>query len=296
MSDISSSTPICDYEGSTYRTDFWEGREREYEDLAERVALRRLLPSTGRRIIDIGAGFGRLADLYSAYDHVILLDYSLSQLEYARQRLGIEKYTYVAADIYHLPLRDNAVDTVVMVRVMHHLANVSSALSQLQRILLPGGTMILEYANKRHLKNILRRALGYKPNPFDKNPYEFAPLHYDFHPRWIKQQLESAGFTPRRQLSVSLLRSGFLKRRFKAATLARIDSWQQQIIAPLSIAPSMFVQMCTHKVGPASLPTLDGLFCCPDCGSNSLNRLVEGLHCMQCGRDWPIMNGIFVFK
>ena len=296
MSESSSNIPVCDYEGSTYRTDFWEGQGREYEDLAERIALRRLLPASGQRIIDIGAGFGRLVDLYAAYDHVILLDYSLSQLEYARQRLGTGRYTYVAADIYRLPLRDNVVDTAVMVRVMHHLANVPSALHQLQRILQPGGTIILEYANKRHLKNILRRALVFSPNPFDEMPYEFAPLHYDFHPRWIKRQLVSAGFTPQRQLSVSLLRSRFLKRRFKAAALARIDGWQQRLFAPLSIAPSMFVRAGTQKAGQALQPALDALFCCPDCGSCSLNEMDQALHCAQCGRDWPIINGIYVFK
>ena len=296
MSESSSNTPVCDYEGSSYRIDFWEGQGREYEDLADRIALRRLLPASGRRIIDIDAGFGRLVDLYTAYDHVILLDYSLSQLEYARQRLGTERYTYVAADIYRLPLRDNVVDTAVMVRVMHHLANVPSALHQLQRILLPGGTMILEYANKRHLKNILRRALGRSPNPFDEQPYEFAPLHYDFHPRWIKREIANAGFTQQRLLSVSLLRSTFLKRRLKAVTLAKIDGWQQYIFAPLSIAPSMFVQAGTQKASNAALTALDDLFCCPDCGSCSLNEMNQTLHCTQCGRDWPIINGIYVFK
>ena len=91
--------PICDYEGSTYRTDFWEGQGREYEDLAERAALRALLPPEGGRLLDIGAGFGRLAALYGGYRQVVLLDYSFSQLQYARQRLG-DGFVYVAADIY----------------------------------------------------------------------------------------------------------------------------------------------------------------------------------------------------
>jgi ubiquinone/menaquinone biosynthesis C-methylase UbiE len=296
MSETSSNNPICDYEDSTYRTDFWEGQGREYEDLAERIALRRLLPSSGQRIIDIGAGFGRLADLYSEYDHVILLDYSLSQLEYARQRLGTERFTYIAADIYRLPLRDNVVDTAVMVRVMHHLANVPSALHQLQRILLPGGAMILEYANKRHLKNILRRALGKSPNPFDEQPYEFAPLHYDFHPRWIKRQMKNAGLIPQHQLSVSLLRSTLLKHRVKAATLARIDGWQQRLFAPLAIAPSMFVRAVNHKTGSTTLTAHEDMFCCPECGSCALNKMNQALHCMQCDHDWPIVDGIYVFK
>ncbi|MCY4410228.1 MAG: hypothetical protein OXC27_07170, partial [Caldilineaceae bacterium] len=59
-----AGVPVIDYEGSGYRLDFWEGQGREYEDAVERIALQRLLPPQGRRIAEIGAGFGRLADLY----------------------------------------------------------------------------------------------------------------------------------------------------------------------------------------------------------------------------------------
>jgi len=92
---------ICDYEGSRYRTEFWEGQGREYEDRAERIALRKLLPPHGRRLIEIGAGYGRLADLYQGYDEVLLLDYALSQLQQARGRLGNDRFHYIAADLYH---------------------------------------------------------------------------------------------------------------------------------------------------------------------------------------------------
>ena len=79
---------ICDYEGSTYRIDFWEGQGREYEDLAERIALRKLLPPSGDLLMEIGAGFGRLVDLYDGYKNVVLLDYSKSMLRQAQERLG----------------------------------------------------------------------------------------------------------------------------------------------------------------------------------------------------------------
>jgi len=74
---------ICDYEGSTYRTDFWEGQGREYEDLAERIALRKLLSPDGDLLMEVGSGFGRLADLYGGYNKVVLLDYSKSMLRQA---------------------------------------------------------------------------------------------------------------------------------------------------------------------------------------------------------------------
>lgn len=115
---MSDSRPpkICDYEGSTYRTDFWEGRGRDYEDRAERIALRRLLPDGGQRLLEIGAGFGRVTNEYDAYRQVVLLDYSLSQLQYARQHFGDSgRYVYVAADAYHLPFQAGAFDGATMI-------------------------------------------------------------------------------------------------------------------------------------------------------------------------------------
>ena len=86
---MSDPTPVCDYEGSDYRTRFWE-EQRSYEDRVERIALRHLLPASGTTLIDIGAGFGRLANEYSGYQKVVLFDYSRSLLREAQQRLGRE--------------------------------------------------------------------------------------------------------------------------------------------------------------------------------------------------------------
>lgn len=288
--------PICDYENSTYRTDFWEGRGREYEDLVERLALQRLLPAGGQHILDIGAGFGRLADMYDGYEQVILLDYSRSQLEYARGRLGDERFIYVAADLYRLPLATNAVDTTVMVRVLHHLTDVSCALQQIQRATCSQGTFILEFANKRHLKNILRYVARRGINPFDRQPYEFADLHYDFHPDWVMEQLENHNFQVHERLSLSLLRMGLLKRLFPARWLASVDSVLQRSTAAFTPAPSVMVRSQVTKTGPSQVVDSKNLFRCPNCGQEPLQPCAEAMVCDLCGAEWPIVNGIHLFK
>ncbi|MCA9911848.1 MAG: class I SAM-dependent methyltransferase, partial [Anaerolineae bacterium] len=126
---------ICDYEGSTYRTDFWEGQGRDYEDLVERDVLQRLLPKHGQRLLEIGAGFGRLTNEYIAYQQVVLLDYSFSQLQYAREQLGDDGYIYVAADAYKLPFKPGVFDGATMIRVIHHFEDVPRVLSGIRRVL-----------------------------------------------------------------------------------------------------------------------------------------------------------------
>jgi SAM-dependent methyltransferase len=292
----SAPPPLCDYEGSSYRTDFWEGQRREYEDGVERQALRALLPPGGRRVLDLGAGFGRLAGLYTGYDEVVLLDYSQSQLEYARQRWGDERFVYAAADLYRLPVATDAVDATVMVRVLHHIADVPAALEQIARVTRPQGALVLEFANKRHLKNILRYLVRRGMNPFAPQPYEFSTLHFDFHPAWIDARLSEAGFAVERRRSVSLLRAGWLKRHLPTSLLVGLDGVLQRPTAALALGPSQFVRARVEKLGTPDRVSRAQLFRCPTCEGWPLQSVEGGLRCPQCEAHWPLENGVYVFK
>lgn len=294
--DRSASPPVCDYEGSTYRTDFWEGRGREYEDLAERKALLRLLPRQGQRLLDVGAGFGRLAPLYGGFAQVVLLDYSVSQLEYARQRYGDERFIYVAADIYRLPLAAAAVDTAVMVRVLHHLSDVPQAFAHIARVLVPQGSYVMEFANKRHLKNIGRYLLRRGPNPYERAPYALGELYYNFHPAWVEEALRAVQLEPVERLSASLFRSEALKRTISPRVLAALDGALQRPTAPLALGPSLFIRSRADKPGAPTVVSREQLFRCPACGHEPLAAAEEALRCPACGQEWPIRNGIHIFK
>ncbi len=232
--------PVCSYEGVPY-TDFWKGRQ--YEDLAERIALRRLLPPKSSLLLDIGAGFGRLADLYSGAEKIVLLDCSLSQLKKAKERWSHDpRFSFLVADLYNLPFPGGTFDTLVMVRVMHHVADAEAALAEIRRVTKDGGTFILEYANKRHLKAIFLYLLGRRPNPFSLEPFEFAPMHFDFHPTWMETNLRKAGFTPTKTLTLSFFRLQFLKDLLPARLLASLDGFLQKPLAALKLTPSVMVR------------------------------------------------------
>lgn len=287
---------IRDYEGSSYRTDFWEGQGREYEDLAERIALRKLLPPAGARLVEIGAGFGRLAELYDGYQQVVLLDYSKSMLRQAQDQLGRGgKYTYVAANLYAMPFVDSLFDTTVTVRVLHHVQDIPAAFQQIQRVLKPGGAYVLEYANKRHLKAVLRYLLGRQSwSPFAPEPYEFVELNYDFHPVWMQARLREAGFAIGRELAVSSFRLPLLKRLIPPRPLAALDGLLQEPTASLKLAPSVFLRARAEKEGAQAEGR--GFFRCPSCHGTDLIETEEVLTCRGCGRRWAIDDGIYDFK
>lgn len=286
---------ICDYEGSPYQTEFWTPA-RVYEDQAERIALQRLLPAAGKRLIEVGAGFGRLADLYDGYEQVILVEPALSLLQAAQQRLGHDaRFVFVRGNVYNLPLADAAVDTVVMVRVLHHLVDVPRALAELRRILCAGGQLVLEYANKRNAKAMARYALRWQPwSPYDHAPYEFVALNFDFHPTWIHQQLTQAGLTVHQELAVSHFRAAFLKRLMSPARLAALDGVLQKPGARLKLSPSIFVQAQVAG-GPLGQSLASDLLRCPTCHANTLTAVTGGFVCATCGALWPQRAGIYDF-
>jgi SAM-dependent methyltransferase len=298
------SATICDYEGTSYRARFWEGQGRDYEDLAERAAIRRLLPPTGDRLIDLGAGFGRLASLYEGYRQVILLDYAKSGLREAQNRLGRDgRYTYVVGDIYHLPVRPATCDAALTVRVLHHLADMPTALNGIASLVKPGGTYLLEYANKRNLKAIVRYALRRQEwSPFALPPVEFAPLNFDFHPAWMARQLATAGFRIKSGLAVSHFRHPLFKKAISPARLAKLDAALQRVGAAWKLTPSVFLlttRSPQQVVQPENriISNPHPLFRCPTCqGDLAVGEGGALLDCCRCTAQWAVDDGIYDFR
>ena len=288
-----SKPKICDYEGSNYRTEFWENKDRDYEDRVERVALRRLLPAGGRRLLEIGAGFGRLTNEYAAFDQVVLMDYSLSQLQYAQEYLGrSDRFLYVAADAYHLPFQAGVFDAATMIRVLHHMADVPAVLRQIQRVLSRDACFILEHANKRHLKSMLRYALRRQQwNPFTLEPVEFVELNFDFHPNYVEQELNRAGFEIVARLPVSFFRMPVLKNVVPTDALVAADRLLQG--TGWLYSPSVFVQGTAREDTRRDLDRED-IFLCPTTGT-ALTQEGDTL-VSEGGTRWAIRDGIYDFK
>ena len=259
--------PACDYEGPDYQTNFWEKGGRAYEDGCEAVALKRLLPSAGAHLLELGAGAGRNTPRYSGYERVTLLDFSRTQLEQAKTRLGVcERYRFVAADIYRLPFVDGLFDGATMIRTLHHMAEPQQALAQVRRVLEPGATFILEYANKRNLKSMLRYLLRKQAwSPYSREAVEYLPLNFDFHPAAIRDWMRAAGFSIERTLTVSHLRLGLLKRLLPVNLLVWLDSVFSLTGNLWQLTPSVFLKTCAE--GKGVIASEEAFFACPACGT-----------------------------
>ncbi len=290
--------PICNYEGSCYRTEFWN-TTRAYEDAVERVAMRALLPLRGHTLIEIGAGFGRMADLYTGYETVVLFDYARTQLMQAVERLGTQAegqphYLFVQGDFYHLPFVGGLFDTVTMVRTLHHAADAPAVLRGIAEILGPGGAFVLEFANKLNIKAILRYLLRRQSwSPFVLEPVEFVALNFDFHPRWMWAQLERVGLRREAVRTVSHFRIDFLKRVLPTRLLTTLDTLAQPTGALWQLSPSVFVR--ARAGAGKSRAAAGAFFRCPACGE-ALGAPPQTEFTCVCGRVWQREGAIYNFR
>jgi SAM-dependent methyltransferase len=283
---------ICDYEGSDYRSRFWEESDRSFEDAAERLAVRSLLPPSGQRLVEIGAGYGRLAGEYRGYEQIILLDYAMSMLEDARQRLG-DRCIYVCADLYHLPFASCSIDTFTQIRVLHHVEDVPAAMVEIARSLRTGGSLLLEFANKRHLKARMRRlSASDAEDPDSWLPHEFVDLNWNFHPGYVESCVEATGMVVRRRRAASHFRLPALKSRFPASVLAAVDRAIGGPLARFELGPSQFL-LASKVTGE---PPSAALWRCPACAAEPLEVNGDCMPCPACGTSWPIRDGILVLR
>jgi ubiquinone/menaquinone biosynthesis C-methylase UbiE len=243
-----SEKVISDYNGYDYKKEFWENVDREYEDQADRMAIRKLLPKRMEKFADIGGGYGRLANEYLKRAHkVIIFDYSKSELKQAKDVYG-DKIETRAGDIYDLPFKDGELDGLMMVRVTHHLKKMDKAMAELYRVLKPGGVAVIEVANKRTLPKMVRYATRRsKVNPFDKTVANYKEISkdgfYNYHPKYVEEIFNKTGFKTEKVLSVSNFRSRGLKKLFGTKNLVKMEDKAQKALAPIRFAPSIYYKL-----------------------------------------------------
>ena len=317
-----------DYENYDYQ-EFWEDDKRLYEDKSERIALRAMLrgeESRDRLFVDIGCGYGRLFNEYCRFPRIILVDYSMNNLKNARIRINkflsetedrIPRILYVAADATKLPFKSDTADIIMTVRVVHHLEHPDRYFNEVSRILKNGSLYLLEFANKRNIKNILRFLIGKMDvSPFNKIPSQVGETIKNYHPSSIYDKLSSRNINIEKIISVSNFRSGFLKKIFGNKLLVFFERIYQKLFPFITLGPSIFLKgriADSSEKGSAIRDTIEAItpevsssikrisdfkdiLICPGCSEDNLELKEEKIECRSCGRSFVIDMGIIDFK
>ena len=185
------------YEGEDYEQ-FWTGPGKQFLDRLERAIVSEALTG-GDTIVDVGAGFGRLADCYvGKYRSVHMVEPAGNLREIAQRKYG-KAASYHDASVEALPFETESIDAVLMVRVFHHLENPDKGLLEIHRVLKRGGKLVFNYSNKRNLKRIARYVLGRGKNPLIRGMEQYDPILIGHHPDDVDDLLRTVGFQIERQ-------------------------------------------------------------------------------------------------
>lgn len=235
--------------------DYWQGRE--YESKVDKMVLKKMLDLIGdkenKKIAEVGAGFGRLTEVYvNIFNKILLIDPSWKLLSLAeakfREYPGLECRE---GSLEKIPCKTGTVDVVLVIRVVHHIEDLSLVFSQINRVLKKGGYLILEYPNKLHLlsrlKAFFRRDFDYlkKEGAVDKRSFKNVisgsiPFN-NYHPKAINKKLNKAGFKIEKVVSASYFRRGYMKKLLPGSILSTGEKILQAFLSGLWLGPSNFI-------------------------------------------------------
>ncbi|UIJ47345.1 metalloregulator ArsR/SmtB family transcription factor [Sphingomonas cannabina] len=97
------------------------------------------------RLIDIGTGTGRMLELFAPRAETALgIDRSSEMLRLARAKLaGAANTELRQADLYALPMVDDAADLAIIHHVLHFAQQPGAAIAEAARVLAPGGRLLI---------------------------------------------------------------------------------------------------------------------------------------------------------
>lgn len=112
-------------------------------------------PGRFRRMVDLGAGTGRMLTLLGPQaDHALGLDLSQQMLNIARRNVteaGLSNVELRHGDIFDTRLPEAGADLVVVHQVLHYLGDPAAAVKEAARIVAPDGRLIIvDFAPHKH--------------------------------------------------------------------------------------------------------------------------------------------------
>lgn len=142
---------------------FGTNRHRWFQWVFEHLAL-----AGASAILEVGCGPGGLweANLHRlpAGCRVLLTDLSLGMTLEARVRLGDEsQFEFAVADVQSLPVPPRTFDTVLANHMLCHVPDLSGALSEIHRVLRPGGRVFAATNGRRHMQELDELVLRFDP-------------------------------------------------------------------------------------------------------------------------------------
>lgn len=116
------------------------------------------------RILELGCGTAQMwagkLDLLPSESHLVLSDFSAGMLESAKENLGCHpQVDYRIMDIQDIPYADASFDMVIANMMLYHVPDLHKGLSEVRRVLKPGGKFYCATYGEHGIMSFLNEAL-----------------------------------------------------------------------------------------------------------------------------------------
>jgi SAM-dependent methyltransferase len=118
------------------------------------------LPVEGRKVLEIGLGYGTvgqiLAERGARYHAADIAEGPVAMMrDRLRQRGLLDDGSVLQASALELPWEDGTFDVVVSIGCLHHTGDLPRAVSEVHRVLVPGGLAFVMLYNARSFRQIV---------------------------------------------------------------------------------------------------------------------------------------------
>jgi ubiquinone/menaquinone biosynthesis C-methylase UbiE len=112
----------------------------------------------GRDVLEVGSGRGGGADYIKRYlgpTSMVGVDFSNKAINLCRQHYCVEGLSFELSDAEHLPFNDRSFDVVVNIESSHCYGSMDDFLTQVKRVLKPGGYFLFaDFRNREQLDRL----------------------------------------------------------------------------------------------------------------------------------------------
>lgn len=173
-------------------------RDQGYYDDVHRHLGEALAGWAGRRVLEVASAAAELPPTPDGLT-VVRTDFAAGAIARARDADGRRSgCSYAVTDAHQLAFADATFDAAAFVDAIEHVRDAEAVLGELGRVVRPGGELLLTFANRDSLNQVLTRSLGYP---------EFVTNHQhirEFTLGEVVAGLDAAGFVVERTAGILL--------------------------------------------------------------------------------------------
>jgi GT2 family glycosyltransferase/tetratricopeptide (TPR) repeat protein/2-polyprenyl-3-methyl-5-hydroxy-6-metoxy-1,4-benzoquinol methylase len=168
-----------------------DSRDRHYYEF-DRPELGALVPTTARKVLDIGCGAGRMGAALKARQQATVVGIEFDEIAARLAQHRLDEVIVGDVERLELPFAPGSFDAIVCGDVLEHLREPAFLLKKIRGWLMPDGVLVTSIPNVRHhsvIRGLLQGNWSYQPaGLLDRDHLRF------FTRREIEKLLYRAGF------------------------------------------------------------------------------------------------------